>query len=530
MPPRKPAQASRPPNRSNPAARPRVRRARKPVETPPKRSVLMIGSEALPFSKTGGLADVLGALPQALARLDWDVTLVVPRYRGTTEGAVVDRFDLRVGGVSADITLTETPMESARAILVDEPTLFDRDQLYSTELGDYPDNARRFAVLVRAALEYAIRRNVRPTIVHAHDWQAGLASVYLKTLFASHPLLSGVASVFTIHNMAYQGLFHPDWLPRLDLPWSLLDVEQLEYWGKISFLKGGINFADVITTVSSQYAREIQTPAYGAGFDGILTRRSADLVGILNGIDTAQWDPARDPNLPRPFGVDDLSGKAASKLAVLREFGLPADAASAARPLVGMISRMVDQKGFDLIAALAAELPMLGAAFVVLGTGDPRYQDLWRHLSAEYPDRIAARIGFDERLAHLIEGGADLFLMPSRFEPCGLNQMYSLRYGTLPIVRHVGGLADTVTDAEASKGRPNGFVFEEYRPEALLATVRRALAMFPDRERWRALQTAGMTEDHSWDRSAGEYVKIYERAASKGDVNGSGQRTDLYRR
>jgi starch synthase len=215
---------------------------------------------------------------------------------------------------------------------------------------------------------------------------------------------------------------------------------------------------------------------------------------------------------------------------VLREFGLPADAASAARPLVGMISRMVDQKGFDLIAALAAELPMLGAAFVVLGTGDPRYQDLWRHLSAEYPDRIAARIGFDERLAHLIEGGADLFLMPSRFEPCGLNQMYSLRYGTLPIVRHVGGLADTVTDAEASKGRPNGFVFEEYRPEALLATVRRALAMFPDRERWRALQTAGMTEDHSWDRSAGEYVKIYERAASKGDVNGSGQRTDLYRR
>src|SRR5262249_39362115 len=334
----------------------------------------------------------------------------------------------------------------ARAILVDEPALYDRDRLYGTESGDYPDNARRFAVLVRAALEFQIRRGGRPTIVHGHDWQAGLAPVYLKTLFATHPMLGGVASVFTIHNLAYQGLFQPDWLPRLDLQWSLLGIEQLEYWGKISFLKGGINYADVITTVSPQYAREIQTPVFGAGFDGILRRRSADLVGILNGIDTAQWDPARDPYLPRPFSVNDLPDKTASKLAALREFHLPCDEHGLRRPLIGMISRMVDQKGFDLIAALAAELPTLGAAFVVLGTGEPRYQDLWRQLSAEYPDRISARIGFDERLAHLIEGGADLFLMPSRFEPCGLNQMYSLRYGTLPLVRRVGGLADTVID------------------------------------------------------------------------------------
>jgi starch synthase len=496
-------------------------------------SVLMIGSEALPFSKTGGLADVLGALPQALARLGWDVTLVVPRYRESHVGELIDRFDLRVGGMTADIGMYEAPLGPARVLLVDEPTLYDRDHLYGTETGDYPDNPRRFAVLVRSALEFVIRRGARPTIVHAHDWQAGLAPVYLKTLFATHPVLGGVASVFTIHNMAYQGLFQPDWLPRLDLQWSLLGIEQLEYWGKISFLKGGINYADVITTVSPQYAKEIQTPAFGAGFDGILRRRSADLVGILNGIDTTDWDPARDPYLPKPFSSKDRSGKAASKAAVLEEFSLPGDERTMERPLIGMISRMVDQKGFDLIAALAGDLATLGATFVILGTGDARYQDLWRHLAAEFPDRIAARIGFDERLAHLIEAGADIFLMPSRFEPCGLNQMYSLRYGTVPVVRRVGGLADTVTDQAApSSGvvRPNGFVFEDHTPEALLRALRRALALFKNRDGWRELQVAGMEADHSWDRSAEEYVKIYEKAASKGDMNGSGQRADVYGR
>jgi starch synthase len=492
----------------------------------------MIGSEALPFSKTGGLADVLGALPQALARLGWDVTLVVPRYRGS-DGELVDRFELRIGGVSANVGMFEAPLGSARVVLVDEPTLFDREYLYGTELGDYPDNPRRFGVLVRAALEFASRSGRRPTVVHAHDWQAGLAPVYLKTLFATDPLLGGVASVFTIHNLAYQGLFQPDWLPRLDLLWSLLGLEQLEFWGKISFLKGGINYADAITTVSPQYAKEIQTPVFGAGFDGILRRRSADLVGILNGIDTEQWDPARDRYLPRPFSVQDVSAKAASKAAVLEEFNLTADSRTLDRPLIGMISRMVDQKGFDLLAALAGELATLGASFVVLGTGDARYQDLWRHLAVEFPDRIAARIGFDERLAHLIEGGADIFLMPSRFEPCGLNQMYSLRYGTVPIVRRVGGLADTVIDQADSSddaARPNGFSFDEYTPEALLSVLRRALALFPNQGAWRGLQAAGMAADHSWDRSAREYVKIYDWAVSKGEMNGRGQRADVYGR
>jgi len=467
-------------------------------------SVLIIGSEAVPFAKTGGLADVLGALPAALARLGWRVTLVLPRYRGVGDGTLVEQFEIAVGGSVLDVGFFEAPIASgARAILIECPELYDREASYGIGNADYPDNPRRFALLVRAALEFAGRSGAGPTLVHAHDWQAGLAPVYLKTLYATHPVLAGTPTVFTIHNLAYQGLFEPDWLPRLDLPWDLFTTERLEFWGRISFMKGGINYAEMITTVSPTYAAEIQTPAFGAGFDGILRRRSANLAGILNGIDIEEWDPSRDPALPQPYSADDLSGKPAAKRALLSAYGLPVDDRTMARPLVGMISRMVDQKGFDLIAGAAADLVALDASFVVLGTGEPRYQDLWRTLAARHPDRIGARIGFDESLAHLIEGGADLFLMPSRFEPCGLNQMYSLRYGTVPVVRAVGGLADTVRDNEI------GFVFEAYTPEALIRTLRRALDAFANRPAWQAIQTAGMREDHSWDRSAQEYVKIY---------------------
>jgi starch synthase len=381
--------------------------------------------------------------------------------------------------------------------------------LYGEENTDYPDNPLRFAMLVRAALEFAARR-AAPSVVHAHDWQAGLAPVYLKTLYAAHPVIGGTPSVFTIHNLAYQGLFEPTWLPGLDLPWDLFTIDQLEFWGRISFLKGGINNAEIVTTVSAKYAEEIQTREVGAGFDGILRRRSADLAGILNGIDTEQWDPAHDSYLPQPFSAAALDAKAASKREVLKRYGLPTDDKTMARPLVGMISRMVDQKGFDLIAAIASVLPQLDATFVVLGTGEERYQDLWTRLASEHPDRVGVQIGFDESLAHLIEAGADIFLMPSRFEPCGLNQMYSLRYGTIPVVRGVGGLADTVRDGVT------GFVFEEYSDAALLEALERALALYADRPRWRAMQAAAMRQDHSWDRSAREYVKIYERAIRKG--------------
>jgi starch synthase len=505
----------------------RAIRSSKPKATHPGRvvlpasSVLFIGSEARPFAKTGGLADVLGALPPAIARLGWDATVALPKYRGISGGTLVDAFPVSVGGYTREIRFFEAPLsDGARALLVDCPDLYDRPDLYASDSTDYPDNAR-FAMLARAALELAARRGTAPSVVHAHDWQAGLVPVYLKTLYASHPILGTIPSVFTIHNLAYQGLFDADWLPRLDLGWELFSIEQLEFWHRISLLKGGINNAEIVTTVSRTYAKEIQTPEFGFGFDGILRARAADLAGILNGIDTREWDPAADSYLPKPYSRDDLSGKDAAKAQLLERYNLPVSAAALKRPLVGMVSRMVDQKGFDLIAALADQLPRLDAMFVVLGTGESRYQNMWTTLAAGHPDRIGARIGFDEGLAHLIEGGADMFLMPSAFEPCGLNQMYSLRYGTVPIVRAVGGLVDTVIDcnpAEAKRrgGRkPTGFMFKDYTPAALLEALVRALEVYRDRRKWRSLQLEGMRQDFSWDRSAAEYVKIYRRAMTR---------------
>jgi starch synthase len=487
----------------------------------PARDVLLIGSEAQPFAKTGGLADVLGALPSALARCGWNATVAIPRYRGVTAGTLVETFPVSVGGYTRDVNFFTVDLarpgergpgseNAARALLIDCPDLFDRDQFYAVDNVDYPDNARRFAMLARAALEFAGRRDRGPDIVHAHDWQAGLAPVYLRSLYAAHPILAETPSVFTIHNLAYQGLFAADWLPRLDLAWEQLGAERMEFWGRVSFLKGGINDADLITTVSPRYAQEIQTPELGFGFDGIIARRKADVVGILNGIDTREWDPASDRFLPHAYSVDDVTGKGAAKAEVLRRLGVSALDAQR-RPLIGMVSRMVDQKGLDLIAALETDLPSLDASFVVLGTGDAHYQKMWTDLAAAHPDRIGVRIGFDEELAHLIEAGSDMFLMPSRFEPCGLNQMYSMRYGTVPIVHAVGGLADTVRDYAPRKPTSTGFVFADYTPAALMNALNRALTLFKDPKKWRALQAAGMRQDFSWDRSAAEYVKIYER-------------------
>lgn len=484
-----------------------------PARVRPNRSVLMIASEALPYSKTGGLADVLGALPSALVRLGWQVTLVTPRYRGVAAGRLSERFTLAIGAHAFDVGVYEEAWpDGVRVVLLDVPELFDREALYTIGNVDYPDNPRRFALLSRAALEWAGRRGQRIAVVHAHDWQAGLAPVYLRTSLASHPILGGTPTVFTIHNLAYQGLFEPDWLPRLDLPWDLFSVERMEFWGRISFLKGAINDSTIITTVSRTYAREIQTREFGCGFEGILQRRAGDLVGILNGIDVTSWDPANDPHLPQPFDANDLAGKRAAKVAVLSRYGIEADDETLGRPLIGMISRMVDQKGLDLIAANAAHLPELDASFVILGTGDAGYESMWSRLAQQYPRRVGVKVGFDEGLAHLIEAGADAFMMPSRFEPCGLNQMYSLRYGTVPIVRAVGGLADTVTDWTPRRRSATGLVFEEYAPEALLEALKRAIALYRQPAKWRALQKAGMKLDYSWDRSAREYVKMYDRA------------------
>jgi starch synthase len=472
--------------------------------------ILMIASEAAPFAKTGGLADVAGALPRALARIGHTVDVLMPRYRGIKAGNPIGRVTVPLGGQVADASIYAVSEGGTRVLFVEHAGYFDRDYLYGAVGHDYPDNPERFAFLCRAALEWAGSARERYDVYHGHDWQAGLVPVFQRQI--GSPMVRGVPCVFTIHNLAYQGIADASWLPRLGLGWEWMHINALEYWNRISLLKGGIVFSRVITTVSPRYAQEIQTPEYGFGFDGILQRRSDDLVGILNGIDYDHWDPARDPHLPEPYDVAHLEGKLASRRALLEECGLPADP-DRTRPLVGMISRLVDQKGFDLLADLSDELPRLNASFVLLGSGERRYEDLWLALAARHPDRVAARIGFDDRFAHRIEAGADLFLMPSRFEPCGLNQMYSSRYGTLPLVRATGGLYDTVHNFNPSTGEGTGFTFEEYSSQALLSTLRWALQTYEDRPTWQRMQVAGMREDFSWDASAREYVKVYQRAA-----------------
>jgi starch synthase len=473
--------------------------------------ILMVASEVAPFAKTGGLADVLAALPRALARLGHDVEVVMPRYRGITAGDRVGRITVRLGDRNLDAGVFAVSDAGVRVVFIDQPSYFDRDGIYGEGGRDYADSPERFAFLGQAALRWSMLTGARYDVVHGHDWQAGGLAALIGTPGAAHGLAQ-VPMVFTIHNLAYQGLFDPSWLTVLGFSPELMSLDGLEYWNHASYLKAGIMFSRIITTVSPRYAAEIQTPEYGFGFDGILRSRADRLVGILNGIDYDQWNPASDPHLPVPFDGGNLSGKVAAKRHVLDLFGIQANEAVMGRPLVGMVSRLVDQKGFDLVAEAAAELLGLDATYVLLGTGDARYEALWRGLAAAHPDRVGARLGFDEGLAHVIEGGSDMFLMPSRFEPCGLNQMYSLRYGTVPVVRATGGLADTVCDFNPRTGQGTGFTFDEYTSTAMVGALTRAIATYRRADVWRGLQLAGMREDNSWTASAHKYVSVYERA------------------
>jgi starch synthase len=469
--------------------------------------VLMVASEATPFAKTGGVAEVVGSLSCALQAIGDEVAVVLPRYRGVTVAdRQVDSRRVVLGPRTFEVAVFQTSHDKVRYYFIDCPPLYDRPGLYG-EAQDYADNPLRFALLCRMALEIA--RSVWPAqVLHCHDWQTGLAPVYLHTESAPHAAAGVVKSVFTIHNLAYQGRFGPEWLPPLGLPTHLLAPDKLEYWGDISLLKAGVNYADMLTTISPGYAKEIQTPDFGFGFDGVLRQRSGDLVGILNGIDAHYWNPAHDPHLPQLYDATSNAGKAAAKQALLEAYGIQPTDAAMERPLVGMVSRLVDQKGFDLFLPIRDTLPRLDASFVVLGTGDPRHEEFWRVVAARHPDRIGARIGFDEPLAHLVFGGADLFLMPSRYEPCGLNQFYSLRYGTVPVVRATGGLADSVDDEV-------GFRFFEYSPAALLDTLQTAMEVYrSDKRRWAALMRNGMTRDHSWLHVAAKYSKLYSQLVS----------------
>ena len=474
--------------------------------------IAFAASECVPFSKTGGLADVIGALPPALAHLGHKVTVFLPRYKQTKLDnprkvipSITVPFDDRYrfcsvldGGVRAGVQF----------YFIDYPPFFDRDALYGTALGDYHDNAERFALFSRAVLESAKMLGV-PDVFHCHDWQTALVPILRKTLYSEDPAFVGVPCVFTIHNLGYQGLFPPEILPLLMLPWDLFTMSKMEFYGKVNFLKGAITMADYITTVSRRYGQEIQTAEYGFGLEGVLRARSATVTGIVNGVDYSEWSPERDQHIAAPYSAENLNGKALCKRDLLQQFGLAEDTQW---PVVGMISRFVNQKGFDLIQQTADRLARENLIMVVLGTGEPEYEAMFRRLNKQYPQKFAVKIAYDNVLAHKIEAGSDMFLMPSHYEPCGMNQIYSLRYGTVPIVRAVGGLDDTVEQFDPQTLKGTGFKFKPYTAEALLDTVQAALKVYADKNVWQTLMRNGMAQDYSWPNSAREYVKVYERA------------------
>jgi starch synthase len=460
----------------------------------------------VPFLKTGGLADVSAALPKALARLGHRVTVVMPRYGtispGEPDGAVVVSLGGRPREASLSLHRTEGGVE---VVFVDHPPFFDRPHPYGAE-----DDRLRFAFLARVALERFRSRRERPDVFHAHDWQAGLVPVYLKSAYWEDPTLGRVPSVFTIHNVAYQGQFGQGTLGQVGLARHLGADFALGYHGGISYLKGGVVFAEKVTTVSPTYAREIQDDEHGFGFQEVVRSRAADVVGILNGVDYDEWDPRVDRHIARRYSSRDLKGKAACRRDLLSTFGLPE---SAELPVVGVISRLVWQKGFDIVAGAWWDLLRRPLRMVVLGTGEGAVQAGLADLARRQGDRFAVRFDYDEGLAHRIMAGSDLFLMPSRSEPCGLTQMYALRYGTVPIVRATGGLADTVEPWDPATGRGTGFVFEHADGTGLVWAIDQALAAWQDAAGWRQLMRNGMVRDFSWDRSAREYVDLYRQAA-----------------
>jgi starch synthase len=477
--------------------------------------IAFVASECVPFSKTGGLADVVGALPRALAALGHQVSVYLPRYRQTRLAdpqtvvrSITIPFDDKYRFCSVVAAGTNTPA-GVKFYFVDYPPYFDRDALYGSPAGDYPDNAERFALFSRAVLEASKVLGV-PQVFHCHDWQSGLVPVMLRTLYDEDPAFREVASVFTIHNMGYQGLFPSDTLALLMLPWELLTISKMEFFGQVNFLKGALVHADYVTTVSKKYSQEIQTTEYGFGLEGVLRNRAATVTGILNGVDYDEWSPQTDKFIVAKYSSQDLSGKAQCKRDLLQTFGIAN--VDAKVPVIGMVSRFAAQKGFDLISQVMDRLAREEMIMVVLGSGDKPYEEMFQRLNKQFPNKIAAKVAFDNAIAHKIEAGSDMFLMPSRYEPCGLNQIYSLKYGTVPIVRATGGLDDTIEPWDARTGKGTGFKFSDYTGEALLATVKQTLLAYQDPSSWQKLMRNGMSRDFSWGASAREYGKVYERA------------------
>jgi starch synthase len=474
--------------------------------------ILFVASEGLPFSKTGGLADVIEALPKALVALGHEVTVLLPRYRTTRPiGVAVPSLTIPTGdGLRFPAIVAGGTHHGVNYYFVDDPPFFDREQLYGAVGRDYVDNAERFAEFCAAAIEFC-KQVWMPDLIHCHDWQAGLVPVLLRTRYANDQTLRDLPVVFTIHNMGYHGSFPRDTLKKIGLPESLFGIDAMEFYGRVNFLKGALIFSDYLTTVSPKYAEEIKTVEYGHGLDGVVRMRADRLTGILNGVDYAAWSPERDKVIASRYSAKDLSGKLACKKNLVDVFGLPVSAAN--RPLVGIVSRFAGQKGFDLIEKVASDMLAENVAFTVLGSGEPKYEKLLRDLAKTYPLKFSVKVAYDNILAHKVEAGADIFLMPSRYEPCGLNQIYSLKYGTVPVVRATGGLDDTIEAFDPGTGQGTGFKFQAYDGSALLAAFHQALSIFRNEPVvWRRIQRNGMARDFSWNVSAIEYGKLYEAA------------------
>ena len=478
-------------------------------------NIAFAASEGVPFSKTGGLADVVGALPRALAALGHQVSVYLPRYRQTklVDPATVMRsvtvpFDDEYRFASV---VSGGIQDGVKFYFVEYPRYFDRDHLYGTPAGDYPDNAERFALFSRTVLEASKIVGV-PQVFHCHDWQSALIPVLLRTIYRDDPAFKDAGTVFTIHNMGYQGLFPPETLPLLMLPWDLFTMSKMEFFGQVNFLKGALTYTDFVTTVSRKYSQEIQTAEYGFGLEGVLRDRAATVTGILNGVDYDEWSPQTDKFTLSRYSPTELSGKAKDKQDLLSAFGITNS--NPKLPVIGIVSRFAAQKGFDLISQIADRLAREDMIIVALGAGDKSYEEMFQRLNKQFPNKIAVKVAYDNAIAHKIEAGADMFLMPSRYEPCGLNQIYSLKYGTVPIVRATGGLDDTIEPWDARTGKGTGFKFSEYNGESLLLTIKEALQAFRDQTSWQVLMRNGMAKDFSWNASAREYGKVYERVRS----------------
>ncbi len=481
--------------------------------------VLMAFSEVTPFAKTGGLADVGGALPFALGEMGCKVSLVMPFYNRflaefNKEDPIVENLPVTLGSqvLGVDVYRSELS-DSVVVYLLRRDEFFDRTYLYGTPKGDYFDNFHRFTYFCKAALTLCSAVRIRPDVVHCHDWQSGLIPAYLKFLNGSNDYWANTASIFTIHNIAFQGQFSAELFSETGLPDHFFGVDGMEFWGAMNFMKAAIVCADAVTTVSPRYSEEIQTKEYGHGLERVLEMHRHKLRGILNGVDYGTWNPENDPYIAANYSSKNLDGKRICKLDLLRETKLPERIMN--RPLLGLVSRLADQKGLDLLAAVMENLVAEDLGLVILGLGEERYHELLSELAKSHPAKVAVILDFDERLAHKIEAGADVFLMPSRYEPCGLNQMYSLRYGTVPVVRATGGLYDTITPFDRTLGKGVGFRFSNYEPEAFWFAIKKALDLFYETEAWQQVMRNGMAEDFSWKSSARQYVELYKQALNE---------------